>query len=258
MAAGLWCGATAATDASAGAFNPPAGRGLAIVTASFAGADVFHDGAGRRIRAPAYRKFELQAHLEYGVTDWLAVIARPRLSSVTTDHARPIEANGLGASEIGVQARLWAPGDWSFAAQVLARTPAAPKSGFEDGGGVEARLMSGRRFALFGFPAFAETHVAVRSRKGRADEALVDTTFGVRVLPTVLVMSQSFVTQSLESPRRAWRRGAPLGSGHMKAQLAVVVDIARDWSIGAAVYRTLTARDASMETGASLSAWRRF
>lgn len=74
----------------------------------------------------------------------------------------------------------------------------------------------------------------------------------------MLATLQTFVRQSLESPRRAWRRGAPLGSGFMKLQLGLIVDLDPRWSLGAAAFRTVVGRDAGREQGLTLSIWRRF
>jgi hypothetical protein len=260
IGAACWAGLVgSATGAAwAGAFNPKAGHGVILLTGTFSSASVFYDGYGRKFTTPGYSKFETQAHIEYGVTDWLAAIARPRVVSVVGGGSRPFERTSLGSSEFGAQALLWTPGSWSFAAQILARSPSAPSSSFEDRGGVEIRWMSGWSFSMFGMPAFGESHLALRTRGGRTSEAVVDSALGVRPTPKALVMLQTFVVQTLESPRRAWRRGAPLGSTSAKSQISLTYDLSPEWSVGAAYFRTIVTRDGAAEAGAALSLWRRF
>lgn len=251
----------AANAALAGAFNPQAGEGVAILAASFTDGRDFVDGAGRKWRAPVWRKFETQLHVEYGLTDWLAVVARPRLVSIREDGRKGFRGQGAGASEIGLQARLLRFCDWVVAAQAFARTPASPGGRFaqwEDRGGAEARLMIGRSFSAFGLPGFLDMQVGARTRGGRADEIVAEQTLALRPTPAVLVMLQAFATQSLESPRRLAARGAPGGARHLKGQIALVYDIAPKWSVSAAVFRTLLVRDGARETGATLAVWRRF
>lgn len=247
-----------AAPARAGAFNPEAGHGVVIVTSTFTDGRGYVDGRGHAWRAPGYSKFELQAHVEIGVTDWLALLARPRFMNATSDAARGFDKMGLGSSEFGLQARLFRLGSWTFAAQALARSPSWPNNAFEDRGGLEGRLLIGYAFNLFGRSGYLDLEYGVRTRKGRADEFVWEETLGLRVAPKFLVLAQMFGQQSLESPKRMAARGAPLGSRMIKAQLGIVADLDAQWSIGASVFRSILVREGSSETGASLSAWRKF
>ena len=248
--------------AQAGAFNPPAGEGIAILTGSFSDGRDFVDGAGRKFRSPAWRKFETQLHIEYGLTDWLTAVARPRVVSIHEGGRKGFRGEGVGASEVGLRARIWQPGEWVFAVQALARAPAASAQGrfaqWEDRGGVEARMVVGRRFVVLGMSGFFDVQIGVRTRAGRADELIGEQTLGLRPTPSLLVMAQTFTTQSLESPKRLAARGAPLGAQRVKTQLSLLYDLAPRWSLGAAAFRTLAVRDGAKETGASLSLLRRF
>lgn len=259
MSAAAACAALAPAPARAGALNPPAGHGVVILATTFTKGGDYVDGRGRRWRTPPYSKFETQAHIELGLTDWLALVARPRYASLrTTIRRRDVVWRGLGASEFGLQARLATFAGWTLAAQALLRTPAAPQTGWEDRGGVEGRLLLGRSFSLFGLPAYVETQIGLRTRGGRASEWVGEDTLGLRLAPSLLLFAQGFVTHTIETTAQRIARGAPIGALHAKAQLGVVYDLAAGWSLGAAVFRTLVARDAALETGATLSAWRRF
>jgi hypothetical protein len=269
--AAVLCAASPCSPACAGAFNPAAGEGVAIVSTTFTDGRDYVDGAGRKWRAPRFSKFETQAHVEYGVTDWLAAIARPRFASIHEDgrkgfrgegfRGEGFRGEGVGASEFGAQARLFGNGAWVAAAQALARTPASPGGRFstwEDRGGVEGRLLVGRSFAAFGVPGYLDMEVGVRTRGGRADEVVAEQTIGLRPTPALLVTLQTFSTQTIESQKRRLARGAPQGERRLKAQIGLVYDFASKWSIGAALSRTVYVRDGARETGATFSLWRRF
>ncbi|MBL8589047.1 MAG: hypothetical protein JNK46_11010 [Methylobacteriaceae bacterium] len=238
-------------EGQAGAFNPSAGKGLAIVTSSFAAAPTYRDGAGRALRAPAYDKFEAVLHLEYGVPDWLAAIARPRI--VATRLAAPLTArdSGLGVTELGAQAQLLRSERFVLAAQALARLPGGARSPLHDrAGGGEARLMAGATFDLAGRPGFAEAHVAWRRRDGgRLDEALIETTLGVRPFAPTLVMLQSFTTLELNGARRG---------RSTKLQASIVYDFSAAWSMSLAAFATAHAQRAPLERGVVIGLWRRF
>jgi hypothetical protein len=263
IAASIVAGASFVISSSvqAGAFNPAAGEGVAILTTRFTDGRDFIDGAGRRWRAPRWRKFETQLHVEYGVTDWLAAIARPRVVSIHEDGRKGFRGGGIGASEIGLQARLWRTGDWAFAARVMARLPASPGGRFatwEDRGGVELSFALGRSFTLFGMAGFVDMEVGARTRGGRADEAIASQTVGIRPTEKLLVMIQSFSTQSVESPRRRALRGAPMGEWRITSQIGLVYEFAPKWSLGVAAHRTFLVRDGAQESGGSVSLQRRF
>lgn len=251
----------ASARAQAGAFNPAAGEGVAILSSNFTDGRDYVDGAGRKWRAPGFRKFEVQARLEYGLNDWLAAIAQPRFVSISEDGRKGFRGAGLGASEFGAQARLLRFGAWVVAAQALARTPAAPSGRFaqwEDRGGVEGRLLVGRSFSIFGAPGYLDIQIGARTRGGRADELVAEQTLGLRPTPRLLALAQLFAAQTLESARRRTLRGAPQGERRVKAQFGLIYDVTPQWALGVAVFRTVLIREGARETGATLSLWRRF
>jgi hypothetical protein len=250
----------ASGPAYAGAFNPKAGEGVAIVTATFAGAQLYYDGYGRKMTAPGYSKFETQAHVEYGLTDNIALVARPRFMGFSTDHARPQDKSGLGASEFGVQIRLWAPGTWSFAVQASARTPAFPHNAFEDRGGFEARWMTGWGFRVFGLPAFAESHLAIRTRRGRAGGRSAGGFDSWAARAAQHARDAANLREAIarkSAPRLAARRAAGIGlheaptGADRRSRSALVLG-------RGGVPHGVVGRDAGREQGLTLSIWRRF
>jgi hypothetical protein len=114
-----------ASDALAGAWTLPEGDGQAIVTGTFSAAPRGYDGGGNAVDIPDYEKFEAQALIEYGVTDWLTAVVQPQLQRV--EIAAPTDATrtGLGYTDLGARFRLWA-GDYGVVStQVLGRIPGA-------------------------------------------------------------------------------------------------------------------------------------
>ena len=67
--------------AHAGAWLAPEGHGQVVVTGTASSAGKAFDGSGSLQSTPRYNKHELQALMEYGVTDWLTAIAIPTLAA---------------------------------------------------------------------------------------------------------------------------------------------------------------------------------
>src|SRR5665213_2208422 len=69
-------------DADAAAFLEPAGQGQVIVTTSFTDSANAFDASGRLVPVASYRKFELNAWMDYGLTDWLTLIVDPSADDI--------------------------------------------------------------------------------------------------------------------------------------------------------------------------------
>lgn len=240
--------------AIAGAWTLPENIAQILMTATASRADKAFD-AGSTIQAtPRYSKYELQALMEYRVSDWLTAIVSPGLQHV--DIAAPTSANrtGFGTSEFGARVRLWhgeLPGaSWVASGQVTLRVPgtfdtgnpaAVGYTGFE----ADLRALFGVGFAIGGWPAFVDLQVAQRLRGGGpADEARFDTTFGVRPTTQWLLLAQVF---------NVWSEGAgnalfPATHYH-KAQLSLAYSLMPDWWIQAGAFTTFAGRNALQENG---------
>lgn len=89
-----------------GAWLLPSGYGQLITYTDFSETTLAFDAHGNLVAIPASQKFEVGSYLEYGLTDWLTVIAAPAYDRVQT----PLPGqsyNGLGESEIAVKAGLY-------------------------------------------------------------------------------------------------------------------------------------------------------
>ena len=249
LAAGLAPGA-----ASAGAFLQLPGAGQAILSAVFTQAGRDFDARGKGRRRTQYRKFEVQAYGEYGLTEAVSLIVSPSLMHVRASGAPPSTYSGLSESEIGGRLRLWAYGPAIVSAQASLRS-----SGDVTGRGdarlaapaglrADVRLMAGAGFELFGLPAFADAQIGLRTpAPQRAAEWHGDLTFGLRPLAALMLLAQSFGTVA---PRAAWQTH--------KLQLSAVYDVTPNIAVQFGGFATLAGRSAPRERGAVTALWLRF
>jgi protein XagA len=95
----------AAGDARAGAWLMPPGQGQVIAGTAFSGSNRAFDAHGNLIPVPSYKKFELGAYIEYGLTDWLTLVAAPAYDVIRQPSPAP-SYTGPGQSGIGGRFRL--------------------------------------------------------------------------------------------------------------------------------------------------------
>jgi hypothetical protein len=245
--------------ALAGAWLAPEGHGQIVVTGTASSASKAFDSSGDLQSTPRYTKTELQALMEYGVTDWLTTIAMPSLQHV--DIAAPIDAQrtGLGNSEFGARARVMQDANWVLSAQGTVRVPGTgdtnnPAAVGYTGFDFDLRALYGVSFALGGLPAFADIQLAQRFRTGGPpDEARLDLTLGVRAARQWLLLLQQFNVISEGSGR------APFTSNNYhKLQFSVVYDVTPRWSVQGGAFTTFAGRNALQENGVLTGVWYRF
>ena len=109
----------------AGALLWPEGEGQAIVTTTFAGADMAFDPSGRLIKTPRYDKFEVRTYVEYGLEPESHGRRRGRrggFRGAATPQAIGSRYEGLGVGALGLRAPLGRIGDWFFSAEGSLRT----------------------------------------------------------------------------------------------------------------------------------------
>jgi hypothetical protein len=245
--------------ASAGAWLAPEGQGQVIVTGSASAATQAFDSAGRLQSTPRYSKTELQALIEYGVTDWLTAMAIPSLQHVGI--AAPVDAQrtGFGNSEFGARARVMQQDNWVLSAQATVRTPGTfdngnPAAVGSTGFDVDLRGLFGASFVLGGLPAFVDVQLGQRFRTGGPpSEARVDLTLGLRPAQQWMLLVQQFNVISEGSGR------APFTSiNYHKLQMSVVYDLTPQWSLQGGAFTTFAGRNALQENGLITGVWYRF
>jgi protein XagA len=150
-----------------GAWLLSSGNGQLITYSAFSETTLAFDAQGNLVAIPASRKFEVGSYLEYGLTDWLTVIAAPAYDRVQT----PLPGqsyNGLGESEIAVKAGLYRTDTAVLSVQAGLRTPGAS---FDSLGPLEVRRaasidlrgLAGRNCVIAGMEGFIEAQGAIAS-----------------------------------------------------------------------------------------------
>ena len=182
--------------AQAGAWTPERGDGVVIVTSVFSGAAKGFDAEGRLQPLPEYRKFELSAYLEYGLTDRLTGVVHSAARIETQDR----EVQTTAVDGIGLRARVAGTDRLVVSAELTGYTPGLDRNGLwvtSEPAAVEARALLGYAFAVHGRPAFLDVQGAYRlSAGGEDDEIHIDVTAGLKPAPRWLLMAQSFTTLS--------------------------------------------------------------
>lgn len=242
----------------AGAWLMPPGEGQIIASTAFSDSTRAFDAKGHLIPVPSYEKFELGAYVEYGVTDWLTLVASPAYDRIRQP---PPAASyeGPGESEIGARIGLYRSEAWVLSFQAGLRTPGAS---FNDtlaplqprrAGALDFRVMIGRNFEIAGTPYFGEAQAGYRVyAQNQPGEFRLDLTLGVHATPQLLAMVQSFSSISNGSG------GGFAHSSWHKLQPSVVYDVSPQWSLQVGGFVTVAGVNAGRELGPLGGVWYRF
>jgi hypothetical protein len=163
----------ATAGARAGAWLQPPGEGEIILGGSLSDSLRAYDVRGRLAPVASYKKFELTAYMEYGAMEQVTLIAAP---SVLDFCAKPPGQSyaGMGVLEAGARVKLYEYDEWIFSAQATLRDATNTRSRIflDTGHGVQAdaRLLIGRSFTIFGFPAFSSLEIGYQSPGGFGHE----------------------------------------------------------------------------------------
>jgi hypothetical protein len=118
----------------------------------------------------------------------------------------------------------------------------------------DARALVGVPFQIGAWPSFVDLQGAYRLRSsGAPNEWHGDVTFGVRPLPRLLVLLQSFSTLAL-GRGTAWFPA----SSYSKLAVSAVYDLTRSWSVQFGLFSTVGGIDALRERGFQAAVWYRF
>lgn len=268
----------AAAPAFAGAFLAPEGEGQVIVTTTFSDARKAYDAKGRLIRTPAYRKFEAQAYAEYGVADWLTLVAEGNYFSFkgaapATQYLNLLTAealagapltpsrppgphfDGLGLGGIGARVRLYEIGGFILSAEATFRAAEPLARRYLDianGRQFDARLQLGRSFTLLGLPAFVDAQLGYRSAGQNGGEIRADMTYGLRPFADILLLAQFF---SAVAPGA---RTATTFVASQKIAGSVVYDLTQRISLQIGAVAVPAGTNWPAERGAFSAVWLRF
>lgn len=164
----------------AGAWVQPAGGGEIILNATAFESEHYFNGKGDRTAQPAFRKYELQPYLEYGVSPNWTLGASAGLQS---DAQSGREHTGIADPELFARVRLWSDEKQVFSAQPLIKFESAfsgtgaPRGG-SDSTDLELSLLYGRTIHWFSDRDYLDLRLGYRTRLNalhdqlRADAAL--------------------------------------------------------------------------------------
>ncbi len=261
----VWCAGVCmalvsglAGESHAAAFLDPAGAGEVIVTSSFTDFANAFDAAGRLVPVASYRKFELSAWTDYGLTDWLTLIVAPSAADIIESSNPTSRYQGLGTTEAGLRAPIVQSGGSILSLQARALVPGSfdrtnPALAGNDLFGADARLLYGTSVELWGLPSFVHVEAGYRWRQIGPGEVRADLTFGIRPRPNILLLAQSFNIVST-GPGVAY---APHLRSN-KLQASAVYDFSKRWSFQIGAFATIAAKNARRERGLITAVWYRF
>lgn len=252
----LVCGSSGGGHAAA--FLDPAGQGEVIVTTSFTDSANAFDASGRLVPVASYRKFELTAWTDYGLTDWLTLIFAPAADDIVNSNNPTSTYRGLGTTEAGLRVPIVQSGSSILSAQATGLVPGsfdknnaalAGINSFES----DARILYGASFELWGFSSFVDAEAGYRWYQIGPGEVRADLTFGIRPVANIQLLAQSFNIISV-GPGVAY---APnLRSD--KLQASAVYDFDKAWSAQLGAFATIAAVNARRERGLVTAVWYRF
>jgi protein XagA len=240
-----------------GAWLLPPGEGQVIAAIFYSDSNHAFDAQGHLVPVPDYRKFELGTYIEYGLADGLTLVASPSYDRI---HNPPPgqSYNGLGESEIAARVGLYRTDTSVLSFQAGLRSPGFS---FADSLGpfqvrraasLDVRGLAGRNVVVAGMEGFVAAEGAYRFyAAGQPGEWRIDLTMGLRPLPGLLMMLQSYtsiVNGSLRFGHVSWT----------KLQPSLVYDIAPRWSVQIGGFITVAGINAGRELGPIVGIWYRF
>ncbi len=246
-----------ARPALGGAFAQRQGMLLVIQETSVSTALQAFDQRGRVIPARLYRKYTLDTLFEYGALDWLTFLGRFETVGVHMQGLPRARYRGLGMSEVGARVELGRAleGDLVFAAQGIVRLPGARTDNPAAAGMTQAetdgRLMMGGSFELMEAPGFWSAEAGLRKRGAPLpDEWRMELSAGLSVFDRLQVVGQG---SSIFAHRTPF---TPPSQSH-KAQISLVLNPGRPWSLQVGTFRTVAGVNARHENGFLVAYWRR-
>lgn len=242
--------------AFAGAWTQQAGHGQLFVTGIHSVSSKGFDTDGDSIDIPDYKKTEVYATFEYGLSDDLTVLFTPSFRAVSIDGTND-DTSGLGYTDLGARYRFATSDDWTFSAQALARIPGKRREdNFAQVGSTDAEYdFRGQAGVGFGDGNFASIEAGYRLRvDDPPNEYKLDLTLGLRATDDLLFIASSYSTLS-----DGGGQGIFLNRfGYHNVYLSAVYDVSESVSLQLGLMGTIAGENALRERGATLGLWYRF
>ena len=244
----------------AAAWTMDLGHGQAILTATASRATEAFDTSRSLSKTSRYQKIDVQALMEYGLTNRLTLILSPGLQHVEIGAGASSRTGNPDYVEAGARYRIAEGDDWVLSGQTTMRW--AGRSGStanatpvdDTGNEIDVRGLFGYGFSFAHRPSFIDVQVGHRFRSGpEPDEVHADVTFGIRPSPKWLLLAQSFNVVS----EGAGRPGFP-SYDYLKFQPSVVYQLTGRVALQLGGFTTYTGRHSIQENGVVLGAWYKF
>jgi hypothetical protein len=250
----LWALSTA--DAHAGAWTLRAGHWQNFSAATASQADQSFAANGSASIPTKYNKTLIQNTFEYGLTNYLTLFATPAYASanVATPTASLTHAENTSI-EAGMRLMLFAHGLGKLSLQASYKTAGSfdlsVSANHDSGRQIEARLLYGAGFDIFGRDAFLDFEIAQRWISApRPNETPVDITAGVWITPGTMLMAQSFNIISAGDSR------PPYSHYRIhKLEFSVVEQLSRHWFLQSGLFYSPAGQNALVERGVSVVLW---
>ncbi len=248
------------SPAGAAAWTLEEGRTQIIFAAAALQATTRFDRRGRLQRTGRFSKQESTLAAERGLGDGLTLLAGVVGRSSALMERRQAWSATAGSIAAGLRGRLWTDGATVLSAQAIVaaggeRSRPVRLRSLDPPAEADLRLLLGHGFTIGGMSAFAEAQAGYRWRGGsHADELVVDATFGVRPLPRLMLLLQSFSTFATQSDRR-------FGGGRMrqhKLQPSLVWEFSESWCLQVGAFATVAGRETPADQGLVAAVWWRF
>jgi hypothetical protein len=245
--------------AFAGAWTLPEGTTQIITSVTNSDATKSFDENSNPSEAVTFHKIFFSAYSEYGVRDWLTLIATPEYASATSvaPGRAAQKANDFAISG-GARIRLLNDDDNVFSVQATARSAGAfeldTSVDQDPGEDFEFRALYGRHFVLFGHAGCFDVQVAQRWTTGRRpDETPVDFTLLYNVGWSTQVLLQNFnvVTEGSGQPPFSYFR-------YHKLALSAVHPLWGVFSVQLGAFASPAGQNALREQGLFAAIWAKF
>ena len=215
------------------------------------------DAGGQARPSPAYRKLLASGYLEYGWRSWLTLVAAPTMARQNGVAANQV--TGSDGSALGARVLLYRQPGQVVSLQALVQPPLGGDraSQIASGGGhalaSDLRLQFGKGLTLGAWPAFVDIAPGVRLRADPfPNEARLDLAFGLRPIPTLMILMQDFISVASSRGQTIQR------TSYAKLQGSLVYDLTPRWSVQVGAFRTIAGHNAVRETGPLAALWVRF
>jgi protein XagA len=255
----------------AGAWLLAADKSQIIFNGSWTEANHRFDKNGKPRISGRFTKQEFSTTFERGWSDTLTIIgginAKHQAIPDSDFYAGGLRAHTASFAILaGGRVKLWSNSQSVFSLQSTVQTSgerAIPHNQRKMDAPVESevRLLAGHSFSIpafstqaYNIPAFVDFQTAYRWRGGsNTDEVRFDATLGIRPLPHLLVMLQSFNSVAVDQDKRF---GSKRATQH-KIQASAVYDMNEQWAVQGGIFASLKGKEALRERGALLAVWRK-